>query len=224
MPAHKRPVAGRARSDGSDRSNGTDGKNFGATTPPTPSRAPSASRDLAPRFNPQGDIPSGHPRDTPPGPDDPRSSDNPFDPPLENQARPTFYYNDYLIRIPMDIDLNFIPQDNTAFLQLVETLRSTLRKAIQADPTFPDGKHDSEIECEFRLESFILYMLEQDPAHHTPRWETFGAVTTTPGGPTPGGSRYYPLWFARRLVDFLEVNRRRRRRGLRAPRVAAKAR
>jgi hypothetical protein len=143
MAAHKRPVAGRAKSD-----DGTDGKNFGATTPPTPSRASAARRigadkiaqalcnlavnqDIAPRLSPPGDIPSDHWWDTPPGPDDLwASSDNPFQPPLEDQARRTLYYHDGAIRIPMDIPLDFAPKDHTAFLLLLEALKPTLREII----------------------------------------------------------------------------------------------
>jgi hypothetical protein len=112
----------------------------------------------------------------------------------------------------MDIPLDFIPQDTTAFLLLVEALKPTLRQIIQADPTFPHGKH-ARSESEVVLESFIGHMLEQDPAGHTPRWVTFDAVP-------PGGPRYFAVWLARRLVDFLKVNRGQRWRGLHAAWVA----
>jgi hypothetical protein len=221
MPANKRPIAGEASSD-----DGRDDKNFDPATPPIPSRARrigadkiaqalcnlAVNQDLAPRLDPPGDIASDHWWDTPPGRDDPWTSpgpddpctspDNPFQPPLEDQARRTLYYYDGAIRIPMDIPLSFIPQDNTAFLLLTEALKPTLREIIQADPKFPHGKHDG-VECESILESFIGDMLEQDPAGHTPRWATFDAVP-------PGGPWYFAVWLARCLVDYLKVDRRRR--------------
>jgi len=127
-----------------------------------------------------------------------------------HRDEPDFYHYDCPIRMPADIPLNFIPRDNTAFLLFVEAMKPTLREIIQAEPTFPHGKHDSKIECEFRLASFIGHMQGLDPTHHTPRWDAFNAATTTQGGPTPGGSGYYAVWFVRRLVDYLKVNRSRR--------------
>jgi hypothetical protein len=98
--------------------------------------------------------------------------------------------------------LKLRPHGRNGVLNFVEALKPTLREIIQADPTFPHGKHDRKSECEVVLESFIAHMLEQDPAGHTARWDIFDAFTTTPGGP----GYYAVLWFVRRLVDYLNVN------------------
>jgi hypothetical protein len=124
---------------------------------------------------------------------------------IMNRAEPALYYYDCPIRIPADFPYTYIPQDNAAFLLFVAAMKPTSREVIQADPKFPHGKHDSKIECEYRLESFIYHMLDQDPACKKPRWQTYNPGMLGPGDPV------YAVWFVRRLIDYLKVGRRLRR-------------